>query len=111
MQENKEKTEKVNEMQSLFADRLRYLRNSKKISAREMSLELGQNVNYINLIENRKRSPSLAVFFEICDYFQMSPADFFNEKSDVPANEILDAFSNLSAKQTRLVIDFLKTIK
>ena len=37
-----------------FSDRLRYLRNKKKISAREMSIALGQNVNYINLIENGK---------------------------------------------------------
>lgn len=106
-----DKNKKTDEMQSAFADRIRYLRNCKKLSAREMSLALGQNVNYINLIENKKRSPSMAVFFEICEYFKMTPADFFNEKNAVPSNEILDAFSNLSAKQTRLVIDFLNTVK
>jgi len=47
-----------------FIDRLRKIRNSRNISAREMSIALGQNVNYINLIENGKRLPSMPnVFF------------------------------------------------
>ena len=35
-----------------FALRLSYLRTQKKVSAREMSLSLGQNSSYINRIEN-----------------------------------------------------------
>ena len=60
-----------------FANKLRTLRNEKKISAREMSLELGQNVNYINYIENGKHMPSMQGFFSICEYFSIDPADFF----------------------------------
>ena len=37
-----------------FASRLTSLREQKKVSAREMSLDLGQNGSYINRIENRK---------------------------------------------------------
>lgn len=65
----------------IFSDRLRYLRNKKKISAREMSIALGQNVNYINLIENEKRFPSLQGFFSICDYLGLSPAEFFDSEN------------------------------
>lgn len=111
MADFEENDEIIENMQSGFSDRLRYLRNKKNVSAREMSIALGQNVNYINLIENRKRSPSLTAFFEICEYFQMSPADFFNEKNDIPENEILSAFGNLSKEQARLAIAFLKTMK
>lgn len=64
-----------------FSDRLRYLRNKRKISAREMSIALGQNVNYINLIENGKRFPSLQGFFAICEYLKISPAAFFDSES------------------------------
>ena len=38
----------------LFALRLSALRQQKGVSAREMSLALGQNTNYINRIENGK---------------------------------------------------------
>lgn len=65
-----------------FSNRIRNLRNLKKISAREMSLSLGQNVNYINLIENGKRYPSLQGFFAICNYLEISPEDFFSVFND-----------------------------
>ena len=49
--------------ENFFCDRLRFLRNERKISAREMSLELGQNETYINKIETRQRSVSMESFF------------------------------------------------
>ncbi len=60
-----------------FIDRLRFLRNEQHISAREMSIVLGQNVNYINLIENGKRLPSMQGFFLICECLQITPSQFF----------------------------------
>lgn len=60
-----------------FITRLRNFRNARNISAREMSLSLGQNVNYINLIENGKRLPSMQGFFSICEYLDLAPHDFF----------------------------------
>ena len=62
-------SESVRANMHILADRIRILRNEKGISAREMSLALGQNVNYINLIENGKRSPSFELFFDICDFY------------------------------------------
>lgn len=60
-----------------FAERLTQLRTTKGVSARDMSLSLGQNPGYINNIESGKALPSMSVFFYICDYFQISPRDFF----------------------------------
>ena len=40
--------------EEFFADRLSELRTEKNVSAREMSLAIGQNASYINRIENRK---------------------------------------------------------
>lgn len=36
--------------EDFFAERLNYLRVQKKVSAREMSLALGQNESYINRV-------------------------------------------------------------
>lgn len=60
-----------------FAERLSQLRLKKGTSARDMSLSLGQNSGYINHIENGQTLPSLSVFFNICDYFSITPKDFF----------------------------------
>ena len=62
-----------------FIKRLASLREQKGVSAREMSLALGQNESYINRIENGKAFPSLQAFFYICEYLQVSPKEFFDE--------------------------------
>lgn len=55
-------------------------RIQKGVSAREMSLSLGQSTGYINNIENKNSLPSMSVFFYICDYFGISPKEFLSLK-------------------------------
>ena len=49
-------------------ERLAKLRTQKGVSARDMSLSLGQANNYINNIENKKSLPAMQSFFYICEY-------------------------------------------
>ncbi|MEG2435506.1 MAG: helix-turn-helix transcriptional regulator [Ruthenibacterium sp.] len=58
--------------------RITELRLQKNISEYRMSLELGQNKGYIQSITSGKVLPSMTMFFEICDYFGLSPAEFFS---------------------------------
>lgn len=51
--------------EELFPNRLSQLRNQKNVSARDMSLSIGQNPGYINNIETGKALPSMASFFFI----------------------------------------------
>ena len=84
-----------------FANRLALLRTKKGVSARDMSLSLGQNPGYINNIETGKALPSMSNFFYICDYLDISPKDFFNYEIDNP-NELSGFFTkvqNLSERQ------------
>ena len=60
-----------------FSERLTKLRLKKGVSARDMSLTLGQSESYINRIESQKMLPSMSVFFYICDYFGITPEEFF----------------------------------
>ena len=55
--------------EDFFFQRLIELRMQKGVSAREMSLALGQNAGYISNIENRKSFPSMNGFFYICEFF------------------------------------------
>ena len=61
---------------TLFYKRLTQLRNKQGISARDMSLSLGQSESYINKIENGKALPSMSAFFYICDFLKIHPRDF-----------------------------------
>ena len=62
-----------------FALRLARLRMKKGVSARDMSLSIGQNAGYINNIETGKALPSMSAFFFICDYLGITPAEFFKD--------------------------------
>ena len=68
--------------QKVFIDRLVKLRMNKGVSARDMSLSIGQSEGYINNIENGVNFPSMTVFFYICDYFGITPMEFFDIDSN-----------------------------
>lgn len=67
-----------------FIERLTELRMKKGVSARDMSLSLGQNSGYINHIENGQTLPSMSGFFNICDYFSITPQDYFTFENGNP---------------------------
>jgi len=67
-----------------FSQRLTRLRVNKGVSARDMSLSIGQNPGYIHNIESGKAMPSLAGFFYICDYLGIQPGYFFDIQSQNP---------------------------
>ena len=99
-----------------FSERLREFRNKSNISAREMSISLGQNVNYINLIENGKRMPSMQGFFSICEYLNVTPSEFFGDVSvEKPQaqiqSKILEVISSLSARQVESIVNMILELK
>ena len=67
-----------------FSLRLAKLRTQKGVSARDMSLSMGQNPGYINNIETGKSMPSLSGFFYICDYLDITVRDFFDDGNEYP---------------------------
>lgn len=68
-----------------FALRLAMLRTKKNVSAREMSLAIGQNQGYINHIETGQGTPSLSGIFYICEYLGVTPSEFFDMDNLNPA--------------------------
>ena len=84
-----------------FQTRLAQLREKKGVSARDMSLSIGQNPGYINNIETEKALPSMSGFFYICEYLQLSPKDFFDidAKNPEKLNELIKDLKKLDDKQ------------
>lgn len=87
--------------EDFFPIRLARLRTQKGVSAREMSLSLGQADNYINSIENRKSFPSMQAFFYICEYLEITPQQFFDTETENPVKveELIKAVKGLSGDQ------------
>lgn len=76
-----------------FGLRLAILRNAKGVSARQMSLDIGQNKNYINSIETGHNYPTMKNFFDICRYLCIPPCRFFQENTGMLASH--EEFLNL----------------
>ena len=64
-----------------MAEKIYQLRIERGMSARELSLSLGYSPGYINKIENKRAFPSFSAFIYLCEYFHITPADFFSNMS------------------------------
>lgn len=68
-----------------FRKRLTELRKAKGVSERKMSLDLGKAHTFMQNISSGKTLPMLVNFFEICDYFGITPAEFFDPELKNPS--------------------------
>lgn len=86
--------------ENFIQERIAQLRTNKGVSARDMSLTLGQSESYINTIENKKSLPSMTVFLYICEYFGVSAKEFFDEGNDNPVKlkELIEDLKRLDDK-------------
>ncbi len=96
-----------------FAERVAKLRINKGVSARDMSLSIGLSDGYINNVENCVNYPSMEVFFYICEYFGITPSEFFDTDSQNPTmeKELLKLLKGLDSKQLENLISLVKEIK
>ena len=96
--------------QSDFIKRLVELRMNKGVSAREMSLSIGQAPSYINNIES---FPSMTAFFYICDFLGVTPSEFFDTENTNPikSRELLEATKGLKNEQLDSLISIAKNLK
>lgn len=95
-----------------FYKRITDLRIQKGVSARDMSLSLGQSESYINKIENKRALPSLTGFIYICEYLGVTPQEFFDIEDIRPVQnkEISQAINKLTAIQAEHILQVIKDI-
>ena len=96
-----------------FGERLAKLRIEKGVSAREMSLSIGQHHGYISSIENGLNYPAMQGFFYICDYIDVSPKDFFDLETESPKKleKLIDKMKRLNSEQLKLIESMVDNMK
>lgn len=99
--------------ESYIPERIAALRTRMGVSARDMSLSMGQADNYINNIENRKSMPSIQGFFYICEYLKVTPKEFFDEGMENPTllNELMAELKPLNSKALEYLMGFVRELK
>ncbi len=65
--------------EAFIRERITQLRLKKGVSEYQMSYDLGHSRGYINNISSGKANPPMKEFLAICEYFDLTPQQFFNE--------------------------------
>ncbi len=95
-----------------FSMRLTALRMKKGVSARDMSLSMGQNPGYINNIESGKSLPSLTGIYYICEFLGVTPSEFFDFDSTNPTkiNDLIKELKRLDDRQLDAIAVLVKDL-
>ena len=93
-------------------ERITQLRLLKGVSEYKMSYDLGHSRGYINNISSGKTLPSMTEFLAICDYFAISPEEFFNKKTQDPklSRELTGLLEQLSVEDLALITMYVRRL-
>ena len=96
-----------------FYDRLTKLRMEKGVSQREMSLSMGQSEGYMTKIESKVSLPSMTVFFYICEYFGITPRDFFDDglKNPELIQKAVEGLKTLDDSDVLLILNHINRLQ
>jgi transcriptional regulator with XRE-family HTH domain len=97
---------------NFIRNRITQLRLKKGVSEYQMSYDLGHSRSYVYNISSGKSLPPMAEFLEICDYFEITPSQFFEDSIENPAllQSAIDELRKLSDDDMMLVIGFIRRL-
>lgn len=70
--------------EQFIRDRITQLRVARGVSEYQMSYDLGHSRGYLYNISSGKSLPPMREFLAICDYFGVTPAEFFDDGAKKP---------------------------
>ena len=93
-------------------ERITQLRLKKGVSEYQMSYDLGHSRGYVYNISSGKALPPLKEFFSICEYFGISPAEFFNVKTENPrlSTEVIALLEQLEEDDLELALSVIRRL-
>ena len=98
--------------EQFIRDRITELRLQKDFAERKMSIELGHSTSYIHSIASGRALPSMTEFLYICDYFNITPMEFFNDTEHTSAQQqrAIQYIRLLNDYDTKLIADMLERL-
>ena len=103
--------DRVNE--SFVRERITQLRLRKGVSEYQMSYDLGHSRGYIYNISSGKALPPMKEFLAICDYFEITPQQFFDTSSQNPEllQKALDGMRQLSESDMLMLLGLINRLR
>lgn len=92
--------------------RITQLRIQKNVSEYKMSFDLGHSKSYIQSISSGRALPSLSELLYICDYFGITPAEFFKEDEEnvLAVKKLNEIVKNLNKEDIELLTKFAERL-
>ncbi|MDE6950190.1 MAG: helix-turn-helix domain-containing protein [Lachnospiraceae bacterium] len=102
--------DKISFNPKFIADRITRIRIEHNISEYQLSLDLGFSKGYIQAISSGNIVPSLGALYKICDYFDITPAQFFagNTSDSKLVEDLARAIREMSTEEQYTLYHFLK---
>ena len=94
-------------------ERITHLRLQENISEYKLSRDLNHSNSYIYNISAGRSLPPLKELFDICDYFHITPQQFFDTQSENPImeTELIKGFRTLNEEDQKLVLNLVTSLK
>ena len=101
--------EVVTMYEDFVRERITQLRLTKGVSEYQMSYDLGHSRGYVYNISSGKALPPLKEFFAICDYFEVTPQQFFDTQTQNPEliQKAIDGMYKLSEEDQLLLLTII----
>ena len=99
-------------MEQFVRNRITQLRLEKGVSEYQMSYDLGHSRGYVYNISSGKSLPSMSEFFSICDYFGITPSEFFDTEQHNPVliSKAVEELKDLNNSDMLLALTLLNRL-
>ena len=99
--------------EDFIRERITQLRLKKGVSEYQMSYDLGHSRGYIYSISSGKALPPLKEFFAICDYFEITPQQFFEENQKNPEliQKAMEGMKQLSEDDLLILLGIINRLR
>lgn len=97
-----------------YWERIKNIRISKKLSARQLAIKCNVSPAQISMIENGSANPSLDLLERICYILDISLSEFFSDKTSTQSPELIRLIKTtkeLSTEQIDKLVDFVNSMK
>lgn len=96
--------------EKFIAERISQLIIQKDLSEYRVSCELGQSKGYLNKIVSGEIYPSMSAFLLMCDYFNLTPAEFFAPYPNKNMEELMKNYKELNAENKAVAEKILQAL-
>ena len=95
--------------ENFVRERITQLRLKKGVSEYQMSYDLGHSRGYVYNISSGRALPPLKEFLAICDYFEITPQQFFDDGAQNPEliQKAIEGMKKLDEDDMLMLLGFI----